>query len=107
MDKKTFFYWLLLPVLPLLMAACSENNNEENGGKTTPNPNVPVSNDDWQTVPATGGSIEKGDIVLTFPSGTFGKDTKVAITEVKKGTIGGKFEASLLHCDSHTQQYSQ
>ncbi len=94
MDKKTFFYWLLLPVLPLLMAACSENNNEENGGKTTPNPNVPVSNDDWQTVPATGGSIEKDDIVLTFPSGTFGKDTKVAITEVKKGTIGGKFEAS-------------
>ena len=93
MDKKTFFYWLL-PVLPLLMAACSENNNEENGGKTTPNPNVPVSNDDWQTVPATGGSIEKDDIVLTFPSGTFGKDTKVAITEVKKGTIGGKFEAS-------------
>ena len=94
MDKKTFFYWLLLPVLPLLMAACSENNNEENGGKTTPNPNVPVSNDDWQTVPATGGSIVKGDIVLTFPSGTFGKDTKVAVTEVKKGTIGGKFEAS-------------
>ncbi len=57
-------------------------------------PEVPVNKDDWQTVSAGGGTIEKGDIAITFPKGTFNADTKVAVTEVKKGDIGGEYEAS-------------
>ena len=55
---------------------------------------MPISDSDWQTVPATGGTIEKDDIALTFASGTFKTDAKVAITSVKKGEIGGQYEAS-------------
>lgn len=57
-------------------------------------PDVPISKDDWQTVPANGGTIDKGDIALTFPSGTFGSDANIAITEVQKGQMGGNNEAS-------------
>ena len=62
-----------------------------------PTPEVPVNNDDWQTVSPAGGTVEKGDISISFPSGTFDKDAKVAITEVKKGEAGGKYEASTFY----------
>lgn len=48
-------------------------------------PEVPVNKDDWQTIPASGGTITKDSISIAFPSGTFMSDSKVAITEVKKG----------------------
>ena len=93
MNRKNIYYWLLLPVLALMMGACSESNNNEEPVKPD-TPVTPIDSGDWQTVPATGGTIEKGDIALTFPAGTFSSDTKVAITEVKKGTMGGDLEAS-------------
>ena len=93
MNRKNIYYWLLLPVLALIMGACSESNNNEEPAKPD-TPVTPVDPGDWQTVPAAGGTIEKGDIALTFPAGTFSSDTKVAITEVKKGEMGGDLEAS-------------
>ena len=93
MNKKKIYYWLLLPVLALMMGACSESNKNEEPAKPD-TPVTPVDSGDWQTVPAAGGTITKGDIALTFPAGTFDTDTKVAITEVKKGEMGGDLEAS-------------
>ncbi len=93
MNRKNIYYWLLLPVLALMMGACGESNNDEELSKPD-TPVTPVNPGDWQTVPAKGGTIEKGDIALTFPAGTFDADTKVAITEVKKGSVGGECEVS-------------
>ena len=86
--------WKLLTFLTLVLCltACKEEEDSNTGNETPPV--VPVSNDDWQAVPAAGGTIEKGDITLTFPSGTFENDTVVAITEVKKGSMGGDYEVS-------------
>ena len=85
--------WRLKAMLAIVLciAACKESDDVDSN---TSDPTTPINNSDWQTVPATGGTIEKGDIALTFPSGTFDADTKVAITEVKKGNIGGEYEAS-------------
>lgn len=91
--------WLQLLVAAMMMTgftACTttEDKVDDPEQPEKPKPEVPVNNDDWQTVPAAGGTIEKDDIAITFPSGTFTTDTKVAITEVKKGEIGGEYEAS-------------
>ena len=93
MNRKNIYYLLLLPVLALMMGACGESNNDEELSKPD-TPVTPVNPGDWQTVPAKGGTIEKGDIALSFPAGTFDADTKVAITEVKKGSVGGECEVS-------------
>ena len=82
--------------------ACSTSEDKVEEPKTpqtpeqpeNPKPDVPVNNGDWQTVPATGGTIQKDDISITFPDGTFTTDAQVAITEVMKGEIGGEYEAS-------------
>ena len=57
-------------------------------------PEKPVAEDDWQIVPASGGTITKDSISITFPSGTFSKETKVAITDIKQGEMCGEYEAS-------------
>lgn len=89
--------WMLrlLSALFLLIAftACSSTEDSaEDSAK--PKPEVPINDGDWQTVPVTGGTITKDSLSITFPSGTFSEDVKVAITEVKKGEIGGEYEAS-------------
>jgi len=95
MKKKNISFWLLLPAMALLMGACGESDKDDPDNPETPiTPVTPVNPGDWQTVPAAGGTIEKGDIALTFPAGTFDSDTKVAIQAVKKGSIGGDCEAS-------------
>ena len=85
--------WKLMAAMAMVLciAACADDDSDGNGKN---NNTVPVSAADWQTVPATGGTIEKDDIAITFPSGTFTSDTKVAITNVKKGKMGGDKEAS-------------
>ena len=77
-------------LLSTAFIACSDSNDtgEKQDSAT------PVNPDDWQTVPAAGGTIKKGSIAITFPSGTFDKDEKVAITEINKGKVGGEHEAS-------------
>ena len=89
--QRWFFITSCIALLSVGLSACSSTEND----KTSPStPDVPISNDDWQTVPANGGTIDKGDIALTFPSGTFGSDANIAITEVQKGQTGGNNEAS-------------
>ena len=87
--------WMLrlLSALFLLsgLTACSSTEDKvEDPAK----PQTPINDNDWETIPTTGGTIEKGDIAITFPSGTFAKDSKVALTEVKKGEILGEDEVS-------------
>ena len=88
-------YLMMAAILTMGFAACSSTDDDEEGEQPEKQkPEVPISDSDWQTVPATGGTIEKDDIALTFASGTFRTDAKVAITSVKKGEIGGQYEAS-------------
>ena len=93
---KQSHWWLTILSLVFLLAgltACSstEGSSDENG---KPKPEVPVNQDDWQTVPASGGTIEKDDIAIDFPSGTFTEDTEIAISEAQKGKTCGENEVS-------------
>ena len=74
------------------MVSYSDKDDSDNSSPTKPS--TPISEGDWQVVPATGGTITKDSISITFPSGTFSNDTKVAITAVKKGETGGDCEVS-------------
>ena len=93
MKTSVYFWRSLLPFLALVLCltACKE---DDSGTDDQLPPSVPVSQDDWQDVSATGGTIEKGDIALTFPAGTFSGSEKVAITNVKQGSMLGEHEAS-------------
>lgn len=90
-SQRWFFITSCIALLSVGLSACSSTENDMT---SPPTPDDPISNDDWQTVPANGGTIDKGDIALTFPSGTFGSDANIAITEVQKGQTGGNNEAS-------------
>ena len=74
------------------LTACSDDSSssDDNNGRQE----TAVSPDDYQTVTTAGGTISKGDIEFTFPAGSFSKDEKVAITEVKEGDVLGSEEAS-------------
>ena len=94
--------FLLMMLTAVLLAtfiiSCSESGSDSDPSTTPTQPQTPVAEGDWQVVPATGGTIEKGDITIIFPNGTFNKDTKIAITEVKKGqTVGSDYEASTFY----------
>ena len=76
-----------------IFIACSESNDSDEPD----NPDVPVSPvnpGDYKNIPVTGGTIENGEITIEFPAGTFDTDTKVAVTQVKKGEVAGDNEAS-------------
>lgn len=91
MSRKTIILALFaILAAGLMFTACSEKNDDEGGGNEKPQPENPVNKEDWQSVSASGGTIEKGDITLTFPSGTFSSDTEVAITEVNASTVASE-----------------
>ena len=85
--KTTPKGWMLRLLSALLLVAFTACSSTEDSaeGTSNPMPEVPVNKDDWQTIPASGGTITKDSISIAFPSGTFMSDSKVAITEVKKG----------------------
>ncbi len=86
----------LLMLALCLTAACDEKNEDEPVGPDNPSgPTTPTGNE--FTVKTTGGTVEKGDIAITFPSGTFASETKVYVTEVAKGEIRGEDEVSTFY----------
>ena len=93
--KTTPKGWMLrlLSALCMLVAftACSSSSDEIDDPTQ---PEVPINDDDWQTVSTKGGDIKKDDFTLTLPSGTFKTETKVAVTKVGKGQICGNNELS-------------
>ena len=98
--KTTPKGWMLtllsaLFLLSGLTACSSTEDSTEDSAK--PKPEVPINDDDWQTIPVTGGTITKDSLSITFPSGTFSKETKVAITKVNKGSILGDQELSTFY----------
>ena len=99
MTTKTNPYgWMLILLSALFLisglTACDSTEGTVESEPNKPKPEVPVADSDWQVVPATGGAITKDDITIDFPSGSFPEDTKVAITEVKKGEVAGIYEVS-------------
>ena len=81
-------------VMLFSMAACGEKGDDVTNEAEGPKPPTTVDDNDWQTVASSGGTIEKDSISITFPSGTFSGDTKVAISNVSKGKIYGDLEVS-------------
>ena len=95
--KTTPKGWMLsllsaLFLLSGLTACSSTEDSTEDSAK--PKPEVPINDDDWQTVPATGGTITKDSLSIIFTSGTFSGDTKVAITNLKDGFVCDENEVS-------------
>lgn len=93
--RKTNLWTLLMALVMLFsMAACGEKGDDVTNEAEGPKPPTTVDDNDWQTVASSGGTIEKDSISITFPSGTFSGDTKVAISNVSKGKIYGDLEVS-------------
>lgn len=93
--RKTNLWTLLMALVMLFsMAACGEKGDDATNEAEGPKPPTTVDDNDWQTVASSGGTIEKDSISITFPSGTFSGDTKVAISNVSKGKILGDDEVS-------------
>ena len=83
------FRLTVLPLLLVLAAAVSCVNEKESY-----KPEYSIASGDWHQVPASGGSVEVGDLALDIPSGTFAEDSKVAVTKIKKGAAYGGDEQS-------------
>ena len=80
-------------MLAVLFVACSvDNAADEAVNPSTPTPSI--NPEDYQPVPTSGATLEKGDIEITFPEGTFSAETNVAISDVKKGDVAGEDEVS-------------
>lgn len=84
---------MLLMLALCLTAACSDKNEDEPEKPDNPSGPTTPTGDEF-TVAATGGTVEKGDIAITFPSGTFTGETKVYVKEVTKGEIRSEDEVS-------------
>lgn len=83
--KNRLSRWTTLVTMSIVimagLTACEENS--------TSNPETPIEESDWNTIPTTGGVIEKGDITIVFPSGTFSEEARVAVTEVPANNVVG------------------
>lgn len=94
MFKMSIVSFILCGIIGI--TACSDNDKTEDTDEPV-KPVEPASSGDKQNVPVSGGTITKGDIAITFPSGTFSKDTKVSVKEVTKGSVLGDDEASTFY----------
>lgn len=84
---------LFLAFITMGLMACS--TKEDVADEREPlKPETPVEKDEWETIQPDGGVIERDDITIQFPKGTFSSETKVAVSEVKKGQILGEDEVS-------------
>ncbi len=81
----------ILAQIAMLSVSCSKDSVDDSD---TLLPTTPVADSDWQSVPASGGIIQKDSVAITFPSGSFSKESQVAITEVKGGEMCGSNETS-------------
>lgn len=90
LKNRWLLHLLSAAIMTIGLTACSSDDSTDEPLK----PLTPIQNDDWQIIPANGGTIEKDDITIQFPSGTFAGDTKVAVTAVKKKNTAGDYEAS-------------
>ena len=95
MKRLPNFLLMMLTTVLLATFSTSCSSSEDTVEIDPSKPQTPISDDDWQTIPISGGTITKDSVItITFPSGTFSKDTKVAVTEVKKGETAGDYEVS-------------
>ncbi len=83
-------------MLTVGMSACGDKNEIEEPD-TPVAPVTPIHPEDYVTIPASGGTVNKDDIAITFPDGTFTADTKVAVTKVQRGKCLGDDEVSTFY----------
>ena len=83
-NKQNRWLLRLLGVVFLLagLTACGSSEGSDDD-LDKPKPDVPVADSDWQTIPTSGGTIEKGDIALQFTAATFRDEAKVAVSDTK------------------------
>ena len=86
---------LLVAVMAFGLASCSEDSSSDNQETASTQPTV--NDEDWQTVTPGGGTVGKDDLTVSFPSGTFDADAKVAVTSLAEGEVGGEHEVSAFH----------
>lgn len=91
LKNRWLLHLLSAAIMTIGLTACSGSDDKVDEPLK---PDTKITDSDWQNIPVDGGTIEKGDITIQFPSGTFSSDTKVAVSEVKKGQIFGEDEVS-------------
>ena len=91
LKSRWLLHLLSAAIMTIGLTACSGSDDKVDEPLK---PDTKITDSDWQNIPVDGGTIEKGDITIQFPSGTFSSDTKVAVSEVKKGQICGNEEVS-------------
>ena len=91
----TRFMAMMFLVMSLCLVGCGEKDSSNPTNPTNPEiPDTPVVPGDSETIPTSGGTVTKGDMTISFPSGTFSSDTKVSVTEVAAGQTLGEDEIS-------------
>lgn len=86
MKLNVFMRFALAFGLVVAAASCGDKNELK--------PETSVKAADWQEVSSSEGVLEKNDITVEFPRGTFQNGEKVAISTVKPGLVGGEREVS-------------
>ena len=77
----------------LCLLGCSKSNDSDKPD----NPDVPVADEDWHTVPVNGGDINLDDFTISLPAGTFDTETKMAVKNVQAGQVCSENEASAFY----------
>ena len=88
--KNLLLHLLGIAILLSGITACSSSKDEDRPLV----PDAKVEESDWQTVPTGGGTIEKGDITIKFPNGTFAEEAKIAVTKVDSTNLAGEYACS-------------
>ena len=90
--KKTLLFAFALMIGALTFTSCKKDKNEPSISKK--DNGITIGAKDWHAVPQTGCTIDLGDISLTVPANTFSEDTKLSVTQLKKGAYYAEYEAS-------------
>ena len=85
-----------MATVAMTMAAVSCSSGSDSVGGPS-QPDNSALGKDYQIVPVSGGTIEEGDLAITFPDGTFAADAQVAVEEVEQGAVLGDDEASAFY----------
>ena len=96
--RHFFLHILAMLAFAFCFSACTPEDIidifTDDDQETPATPSDPTDDKNTVTVTSNGALVTHGDISINFPKGTFTNDSKVTVTDVKKGEIGGKYEAS-------------
>lgn len=100
-QRHDFLHILATLACAFCFAACTPEDIidifTDDDQETPATPSDPTDDKNTVTVTSNGALVTHGDISINFPKGTFTNDSKVTVTEEKKGAHGGKYEASTFY----------